>query len=214
LDVRHELATPLEALTPPADAVEEYEKRAARLRPELRQAESYTRLAETRAQAARAAYWPQVSLRGAFEADRQRFVDRGGANWFVGATLRWNLFNGWATQAGVAEAGHALRGARAELERAGAGVRLQVRKALAELKAADERIGVAAAAVAEAEESLRITKNRYEAGLATVTDLLRTETAALEAKLRHLAAIHDQRIAATMLELAAGSLSVDSDVLK
>lgn len=214
LDTRHDLATPLEALKPPADPLEEYEKRATRFRPELRQAEHYTQLAETRAQAARAGYWPQVSLRGAFEADRQRFIDRGGANWFFGATLRWNLFNGWATQAGVAEAAHALRSAQAERERAGAGVRLQVRKALADLKAADERIGVAAAAVAQAEESLRITKNRYEAGLATVTDLLRNETAAMEAKLRHLAAIHDQRIAAAMLELAAGSLSADSDVLK
>jgi len=214
LDTRHELATPLAALTPAAEAAEEYEKRAARLRPELRQAESYARLAETRAETARAAYWPEVSLRGVFQADRQRFVDRGGANWFFGATLRWNLFNGWATQSGVAEASHALRSARAEAERAGAGIRLQVRRALAELKAADERIGVAAAAVAQAEESLRVTKNRYEAGLATVTDLLRTETAALEAKLRHLAAIHDQRIAAATLELAAGSLSVDSEVLQ
>ena len=50
-----------------------------------------------------------------------------------------------------------------------------------------------AAAVAQAEESLRITKNRYDSGLTTVTDLLRNETALLEARTRRLAAIHDQR---------------------
>ena len=44
-----------------------------------------------------------------------------------------------------------------------------------------QRIEVAKAAVAEAEESLRITQNRYEAGMSNVTDLLRTETAVLEA---------------------------------
>ena len=67
--------------------------------------------------------------------------------------------------------------------------------------------------MAKAEESLRITQNRYEAGMNNVTDLLRTETAVLESRNRYLAAIHDQRIAATMLELAAGRLTADSEVL-
>ena len=66
----------------------------------------------------------------------------------------------------------------------------------------------------QAEESLRITQNRYEAGFNNVTDLLRTETALLEAQTRQLAAVHDQRIAAAALELAAGTLTADSEVLK
>ena len=88
-----------------------------------------------------------------------------------------------------------------------------MRRAWADLKAAVQRIEVARAAVAEAEESLRITQNRYEAGLSNVTDLLRNETAVLESRTRYLAAVHDQRIAATMLELAAGRLSPASEVL-
>jgi hypothetical protein len=35
----------------------------------------------------------------------------------------------------------------------------------------------------------------------------------LESRTRYLAAVHDQRIAAAMLELAAGRLSADSEVL-
>ncbi len=65
-----------------------------------------------------------------------------------------------------------------------------------------------------AQESQRITRNRYESGLATITDILRNDTALLDAKTRHLAAIYDQRVAAAMLELAAGTLTGDSDVLK
>jgi len=64
-----------------------------------------------------------------------------------------------------------------------------------------------------AEESLRITKNRFDAGLANVTDLLRTETALLEARNRRLAAVYDQRIAAVSLVLATGKLSPTSEVL-
>ena len=118
-----------------------------------------------------------------------------------------------ATRRASRKARFALRRSEAEQERAGSAIRLQVRRAYADLRAADQRIEVAQASVAEAEESLRITQNRYEAGMSNVTDLLRTETAVLEARTRHLAAIHDQRIAAAMLELAAGTLTVDSEVL-
>ncbi len=213
LDTPHDLSTPLTAMKEPQPKLAEYEKRAVAQRPELRQAELAARIAETQSKLARAAYWPQVSVRAAFEADRQDFVDKGGANWFFGATMRWNLFNGFATKERVAEASQALRGARAEQRRADAGVRLQVRQAYAREAAARERVQVATAAVAQAQESLRITRNRYEAGLTTVTDLLRNETALLEAKTRRLAAVYDQRVSAAMLELAAGTLSVNSDVL-
>lgn len=214
LEAQHDLTTPLTALAMEEAPLAEYEKRAITERPEARQAGLSARLAETQSKAARAAYWPQVSVRGAFEADRQEFYRKGGANWFVGATMRWNLFNGFADKQRVAEATHRLRGAKAEQRSAEAGIRLQVRQAHAGLKAARERIEVATAAVREAEESLRITKNRYEAGLNTVTDLLRTETAVLEVKTRRLAAVYDQRVAAAMLERAAGTLSTDSEVLR
>jgi outer membrane protein TolC len=123
------------------------------------------------------------------------------------------LFNGFSDKARIEESKSALRQSQAEQERAGSAIRLQVRRAYADLRAAAQRIDVAKASVAEAEESLRITQNRYETGLSNVTDLLRTETAVLEARTRHLAAIHDQRIAAAMLELAAGTLNADSEVL-
>ncbi len=107
-----------------------------------------------------------------------------------------------------------LTAARAEQKRADSAARLEVRRAYAAWKGAQERITVAAAAVAQAEESLRITRNRYDAGLTTITELLRNETATLETKTNHLEAIYEQRLAATALELAAGTLSGDSDALK
>jgi outer membrane protein TolC len=156
---------------------------------------------------------PQVSVHAAFEADRQRFVTRGGANWLASVSLRWNLFNGFSDKARMAESSHLVKRAESDEHRADSAVRLQVRRAYAGLRAAHQRIEVAKAAVAEAEESLRITQNRYAAGMNNVTDLLRTETAVMESRNRYLAAIHDQRVAATMLELAAGRLSADSEVL-
>lgn len=213
LDTAHGLSTPLMPLDLPEIELAGYESRAAENRPETRQSKLAADLARVQAESARAALLPQVGVRAAFEADRQRFVTRGGANWLAAINLRWNLFNGFSDKARIEEAGHALRRAEAERERADSGVRLQVRRAWADLRAAQQRIEVARAAMAEAEESLRITQNRYEAGLANVTDLLRNETAVLDSKTRYLAAVHDQRVAAAGLELAAGTLTVDSEVL-
>ncbi len=170
-------------------------------------------LAENQAATAHSNLLPQVSAHAAFEADRQRFYDRGGDNWLVSIGLRWNLFNGFGDKARIEESKSALRQSEAEQEHASSAIRLQVRRAYADLRASQQRIDVTKASVTEAEESLRITQNRYETGLNNVTDLLRTETALFEARTRQLAAIHDQRIAAAMLESAAGTLSADSQIL-
>lgn len=141
-------------------------------------------------------------------------MNRGAANWLVGASLEWNLFSGLSNQARKAAAEQSVREAKAEAKQADAAVRVEVRRAEAGLNSANEQLAVAEAAIAMAEESLRITKNRYESGLTTVTELLRNETALLDARTRHLGAVANQRIAAANLELATGTLSGDSNVLK
>jgi len=214
LETPHRLTTPLTAAALAVKAVAEREQTAFAGRPEIRQARLATQLAEAQRATARAALLPQLSFRTALEADRQNFVTKGGANWLVAASLRWNLFNGFETRARIDEAGHAAKSAAAQERQVKAGVALEIRKGEADLQAASERIAVAEAAVAMAEESLRITRHRYEAGLATVTDLLRNETALLEARMRRLAAVHDQRMAAVVLELVSGVLTRDSEVLR
>lgn len=213
LDTPHTLSTPLAARDVPDASLDALEREAAGARPEARQTRLAADLARTEAGAARAAMLPQVGFRGAFEADRQRFITRGGANWMASVSLRWNLFHGFADKARVEETGQLARRASLDAGRTESAVRLEVHRAWSALSAAVQRIEVARAAVAEAEESLRITQNRYAAGMSNVTDLLRTETAVLESRTRHLAAVHDQRVAATMLELAAGRLSPESEVL-
>lgn len=213
LDAPHTLTTPLAPLDYAEGSLADQQNNAIEQRPEARQVKLATSLAVTQAASARSSLLPQVTLHGAFEADRQRFVTRGGDNWLVSIGLRWNLFNGFSDKARIEESKFALQRSSAEAARTDSAIRLQVHGAYADLHAATQRIEVAKASVAEAEESLRITQNRYEAGISNVTDLLRTETTVLDARTRHLAAVRDQRIAAAMLELAAGTLTPDSAAL-
>jgi outer membrane protein TolC len=213
LETTYTLTTALAPADTSDTPLEQYERQASEQRPEAHEAKLANSLAETQAAAARSSLLPQVGLHAAIEQDRQQFAGRSGGNWLASVSLRWNLFNGFGDKGRIDEAKHLLRRSQAEADRAGSAIRLEVRRAWADLHAANQRIEVARAAVEEAQESLRITQNRYAAGLNNVTDLLRNETVVLEAKTHYLAAISDQRVAAAMLEKAAGVLSPNSEVL-
>jgi len=186
---------------------------ATQQRPELLQADIAQQLAGTQEQFARSAYWPQVAFQGIVEADRQRFYNRGGSNWFTAVTLRWTVWNGGETKARVEQARFAKERAEALRKRADSAVELEVRKAYLDLAASAQRLEVATAAVIEAEEAHRIIQNRHAAGLTTVTELLRSGTALSTARTRKLAAVYDLRVAAAALEHAAGNLTADSAVV-
>ena len=179
----------------------------------MRQAELARRLARTEQQIAVASYWPQVAFEGIVEADRQNFVSKGGANWLTAVTLRWQLWNGGKTKARVEQARFAESRAEALRKHADSAIHLELRKAYLDLSAAAQRVEVAAAAAAEAEEAHRIIQNRHQAGLITVTELLRSEVALAAARTWRLAAVFDHRVAAAALDHAAGTLSADSAVL-
>lgn len=214
LDNAFELTTPLDSGgAAPEATLEEYRSLAVESRAEMRQADLARRLAQTQQQIAGAAYWPQVAFQGFVEADRQNFFNKGGANWFTAVTLRWSLWNGGETKARVAQARFAESRAKALQKRADSAIHLEVCKAYLDLKAAAQRVEVASAAAAEAEEAHRIIQNRHQAGLTTVTELLRSETALAAARTRRLATIYDHRIAAAALEHAAGTLAADSAVV-
>lgn len=214
LDRRFELTTPLESRAgAPEATLEEYRSLAAENRPEMRQAELALHLARTQQQIAGAAYWPRIAFQGIVEADRQNFFRKGGANWLTMVTLRWNLWNGGETKARVEQARFAGSHAKALRKRADSAVHLEVRKAYLDLSAATQRVEVAFAAAAEAEEAHRIIQNRHQAGLITVTELLRSEVALAAARTRRLEAVYDYRVAAGALEHAAGTLAADSAVL-
>ncbi len=211
LDRSFELTTPLESRAAvPEASFEEYTRLAAENRPEMRQAELAQRLAHTQQQIAGSAYWPEVVFQGILEADRQNFFSNGGTNWFTGVTLRWNLWNGGETKARLQQTRFAETRAEALRRRSDSAIHLEVRKAYLDLQAAAQRVEVASAAAAEAEEAHRIIQNRHQAGLTTVTELLRSETALAAARTRHLAAVYDQQVAAAALEHAAGTLAADS----
>jgi outer membrane protein TolC len=193
-----------------AGALAERQQRALNSRPDFREAALGAERAANGQRMARAEFLPKVNVFSSWEEDNQTFAARGGNNWMAGVSLNFNIFDGGADRARMAAAGYRRSQARALVAQMAAAVKLQVREAYLNLTTAQQRVEVSREAQSEAEESLRIIQNRYEAGLATVTDLLRVETARTSAQKSYLNALFDYRLSYTALELATGELAPDS----
>jgi outer membrane protein TolC len=210
LDSRYDLTTPLQPLGQGIPTREEYERRALAEHPSLRQAELGRAIAETQLDLAKTSLWPQITAHGIFEADRQGFASRGNSNWLAGVSLQWNVWDGSRKRAEIAAARSAESRAAALKKRANSSVLLGIRQAWSSWRSAAERVEVAAGAVAAAEASHEIIRNRYSAGLTTVTELIRSDSALRGTRFQHLGALYEQRVAAAALEHAAGVLTASS----
>jgi outer membrane protein TolC len=162
-------------------------------------------LADNARSSARAALLPTVGLQGGWEFNGATFGEQQ-SSWVVGAEVRINLFRGFADSARITEANHARIRATAENERVVRRIEVDVRAALAQLAAARAREEAGRAALAQARESQRIIRDRYESGLATVTDVLRAGEATLDAESRATAAEMDVVLQTVGLDRALGRL--------
>lgn len=183
---------------------------ALKVRPDYLQVLLGVQQAHNGVRSARSEFMPRIDVMGSWETDNQTFAARGGNNWVAGATLSFNIFDGGARRAQLAASKARERHAEAMRLHMESIVRLQVREAYLNLSASSQRVAASRDAASQARESLRILRNRYDAGLATIMDVLRVETMQTSAQNNHLNALYDYRLAYAALELATGELSPNS----
>jgi len=178
-------------------------------RPELRAADLRVRASEAGLKAARAGFYPQVALAGNYYYLRPnaRFMpalDKFKGTWDVGLAVSFDLWNWGQTkrQAEQAKAQAAqARDARALLEDQAVPEVTQSRLALARAR---EKTVVAAAAVVQADENLRLVRVRFRQGVALNTEVLDAEVFLLQARLARAQAGIDHVLALARLEKALG----------
>jgi outer membrane protein TolC len=205
VDREYQVAAPPDAngVVLAATSVDVLLAEAERSRPELRRAASGQQLADADRQGARAALIPRVAAQAAFDISGTQFNDRASA-WLVGAEVRWSLSLGGAETARLRAATDARSRAAAEAEDRRAAVQVEVVAALRRLQAANARRAAGLAAVDQARESQRITRDRFEAGLATVTDVLRASSAVVDAESQRVSAVVDAMVSEATLRRAIG----------
>jgi outer membrane protein len=198
---------PIEAKDFPHASLDEELLAAAKTRPDLAalgQAQSAQALAVS---AAKWSYGPRVSAYGNWEDDRSSLG--GGHNWVAGAQISIDILP-WNKRAQLQRETAAKARVDAQLNSCQQQVRLQVSQAHIQRQTAKQSLDTAKASVDQASESLRILKNRYTAGLATITDLLRAEDAEREAQANYWRAVYGNAVAYAGLLFATGTLTLDS----
>jgi len=203
LDRVFQLVPPPPPVAGSAAGVSALEETALASRPELAQALAQRDLALANGDMARSMLLPQVGFQAAMEFNGHTFGDRASA-WIVGTEISWDLFSDGASRARRREASFAAERASAERDRLESAVRVEVRSAVARLDAARAREAVGRAAVEQARESQRIIRDRYDAGMAAASDLLRANTAVLDAETLRTSTLVDLLVSAAALDRAVG----------
>lgn len=174
-------------------------------RPALQAANKARDAADELSRLERATRWPEVGLHGFAEANDEDFFGTAGTNYAVAVGLKLDLFDP-SRKGRVARAEARRSEAEAQAAALRQQVRLDVTRAYHQLGAVRQRLVQSRRAVELADASLAIVRDRYQNGLAVITELLDSETTLTAARLRRLAAERDLRVARASLDLAVGRL--------
>lgn len=147
---------------------------------------------------------PKVSAFGSLDADSgdaDQFED----SYLVGAMVELDLFTGFRRQSEHASATARANEVRAQRDHIKNQLMLDLKRSHLMTQETWERWQVANASEANAEESLRITRERYEQGAAEITELLTAQVGRTASRSRSVAALYDYLIARANLERAQGT---------
>ncbi len=203
-----------ELRVPAEKQVTAYMERARSSRVEVAAARERLAMQEAAVAAARGGWYPQVVLLANYDYARpnQRIIppkDSWEKSWDVGVSLQWNLWDWFATSSQTSQAQAGVVQTEAMVRQVHDAVALEAAQSYFRTAEAGKRIEVAVFGTQQAEESFRITRERFKQGLSSNTELLDAETALLQARLNETNAVVDFVIQREKLKRAVGGESSD-----
>ena len=182
---------------------------AAKTRPDLTALTQAQSAQASGLRAAKSNFGPVVNTYGNWEEDRGSLGSSGGNNWVVGVHISVDILP-LGKRAQLAQQTAAKQKIDAQLSASQQHVRLEVSQAHIHRRTAQLSLETAQAALDQSAESLRILKNRYGAGLANITDLLRAEDAERQSQSSYWHAVYGNAMAYAELLYATGMLTPDA----
>ena len=205
-------ATELKPIEPhafPQGVLEEEMATAQKARPDLMALGQAQSAQASAVGAAKSDFGPRVSAYGNWEEDRTSFAGSGGNNWLAGVRISVDILP-LAKRTQLARESAAKQKFDAQVAATEQHLRLEVSQAHIHRQTAALQLETARAAMDQSAESLRILKNRYNAGLATITDLLRAEDAERQSQFNYWHAVYGNAMAYSELLYATGTLTPDA----
>lgn len=209
LESELQLSSPVEQTSEDTLPLPRLVQQALTSRSDMKSMESRLQASESLVKAARAGWYPQVFLIGNYYYARPNprilpTKDEFRDTWDVGVNISFDLWN-WLTPVHqTAQAEATFSQAQDALTQFRDGITLEVTQNYLEVTKAREKLGVASRGVDQAEENYRITKSKFESGVATNTDLLDAEVALLQTKTNNVTAVVDYELSKAKLSKSLG----------
>ena len=163
--------------------IEEYEMLAIQNRKDVQALAIRKKAAGISVKSAATEGYPTIALTGGYiAADVPHFVTITNAV-NIGVGVQYNLAGLWKTNTKLLEARAREKELQAGEEQLNDAIRLQVNQDYQNYLLSQKRIEVYQKALQQATENFRITKNKYDNSLVTVTELLDADVALLQARL-------------------------------
>ncbi|MCB1091207.1 MAG: TolC family protein, partial [Verrucomicrobiae bacterium] len=166
--------------------------------------------AEAGVEIAKSAKKPTVAAFASSRHDEGFTEPDGGNSWIAGVMVRLRLFDGGETSAKVAQAEADRAVVDEQLRKQRLQIELEVKTAQLNLETARKRITLAEKARKSAEESLDLTRKRFEEGLVLSTQLIDAESALTGARVHLSGARAEEQIALASLRHSLGLAIIDS----
>ncbi len=160
---------------------------------------------------AKSGYKPQLTASGGYEFmnnSSTRDLSNVTHGWYLGVTGTWAVFDGFETKGKVDQARARLASAKVNFSDSVQQVELEVQKAYAQAKVAREVIGSQVKVVEQAEEALRLAKERLAAGAGTQLDVLDARVALTKARTTQKQALSEYNVALAEYDRATGATAV------
>jgi len=154
----------------------------------------------------RAGYFPTLAATAAYERIGEHVDVEDEDAWVVGLGATWNIFRGGFTTFDVSRAIADRNRLNFLYQEQKNQVALQVKNDYLSVEESRARIAVAEQAIAQAQENLRIQKDRYNLQVSTSTDVLDAESLFAQAQLNYISARADYARFMAALRSAMGIL--------
>ena len=201
VELSETLGVPMELSQDLPALVEQARSRRTELAAFDAQAEAYGQLARTE----RSRVLPQVALSGGYQYLENQFLDDETVG-MAGIGVQWAMFDGGQSRKRAAALDRNRRSTEQQRADASSQIELQVRQAYLGIQESRQRVIVTAQAAEQADENLRIARERYTSGLGTQTQLLEAETLRVQALKNRDDATLDAGLAQLRLARAVGAL--------
>ncbi len=163
--------------------------------------------------AARAGHWPSISLQGAYgerwaqnPSEHPRGTDDSEDTGQIGILVNLPVFEGGKIDAKIHEERARLATLQDQLRTLELNIRLDVETARLNMDNAKKRINTTEKAIAQAKETLRIEKIKYNNGKGSITDVLDAQAAMLDSQTNYYRALADHNIALAQMNFATGEV--------